>query len=80
MGTSDVIRLINRDELSHVVIFQHLLKEIRNENPDFFNDEGRELYAAGACCHEVENGAGYRCYRYTGSLYSLKGDTRGSPS
>ena len=30
MGTSDVIRLINRDELSHVVIFQHLLKEIRN--------------------------------------------------
>ncbi|AVQ27985.1 ribonucleotide-diphosphate reductase subunit beta [Fusobacterium ulcerans] len=43
MGTSDVIRLINRDELSHVVIFQHLLKEIRNENPDFFNDE--EIYS-----------------------------------
>ncbi|WP_462424078.1 ribonucleotide-diphosphate reductase subunit beta [Fusobacterium ulcerans] len=43
MGTSDVIRLINRDELSHVVIFQHLLKEIRNENPDFFNAE--EIYS-----------------------------------
>ena len=43
LGTSDVIRLINRDELSHVVIFQHLLKEIRNENPDFFNDE--EIYS-----------------------------------
>lgn len=42
MGTSDIIRLINRDELSHVVIFQHILKEIRNENPDFFNDE--EIY------------------------------------
>ena len=31
MGTSDIIRLINRDELSHVIIFQQLLKEIRNE-------------------------------------------------
>ena len=27
----------------NVVIFQHLLKEIRNENPDFFNDE--EIYS-----------------------------------
>lgn len=39
MGTSDIIRLINRDELSHIIIFQQLLKEIRNENPNFFKDE-----------------------------------------
>ena len=39
MGTSDIIRLINRDELSHVIIFQQLLKEIKNENPNFFKDE-----------------------------------------
>lgn len=38
MGTSDIIKLINRDELSHVVIFQQIIKEIRQENPDFFND------------------------------------------
>ena len=38
MGTSDIIKLINRDELSHVVIFQQIIKEIRNENPDFFED------------------------------------------
>lgn len=37
MGTSDVIRLINRDELSHVVIFSQMFKEISNENPDFFD-------------------------------------------
>ncbi|WP_270749849.1 ribonucleotide-diphosphate reductase subunit beta [Fusobacterium hominis] len=37
MGTSDVIRLINRDELSHVVIFQQIFKEILTENPDFFD-------------------------------------------
>lgn len=42
MGTSDVIRLINRDELSHVVLFQQIMKEIKNENPDFFNEE--EIY------------------------------------
>lgn len=39
MGTSDIIRLINRDELSHVVIFQQMMKEIRNENPDFFDEK-----------------------------------------
>nr|WP_221892202.1 ribonucleotide-diphosphate reductase subunit beta [Cetobacterium sp. 8H] len=39
MGTSDIIKLINRDELSHVVIFQQMIKEIRDENPGFFKDE-----------------------------------------
>ena len=38
MGTSDIIRLINRDELSHVVLFQNMLREIRNENPNFFDE------------------------------------------
>lgn len=39
MGTSDIIRLINRDELSHVVLFQQMIKEIRNENPKFFDEK-----------------------------------------
>ena len=39
MGTSDIIKLINRDELSHVVIFQQMIKEIRDENQGFFKDE-----------------------------------------
>ena len=38
MGTSDIIRLINRDELSHVVIFQQMIKEEQNENPNFFDE------------------------------------------
>lgn len=42
MGTSDIIRLINRDELSHVVIFQQIFREIRNENPEFFDT--KEIY------------------------------------
>lgn len=39
MGTSDVIRLINRDELSHVVLFQQMFKEIQTENPNFFDEK-----------------------------------------
>ena len=38
MGTSDIIRLINRDELSHVALFQQIIKEIKKENPNFFNE------------------------------------------
>lgn len=39
MGTSDIIKLINRDELSHVVLFQHLINEIKNENPNYFDED-----------------------------------------
>ena len=39
MGTSDIIRLINRDELSHVVLFQQIIKEIKKENPNFFDEK-----------------------------------------
>ncbi len=42
MGTSDVIRLINRDELSHVVLFQNVIREVLNENPEFFLED--EIY------------------------------------
>ncbi|MGL6064044.1 MAG: ribonucleotide-diphosphate reductase subunit beta [Fusobacteriaceae bacterium] len=42
MGTSDIIKLINRDELSHVVLFQNIIKEIKNEYPDFFDEN--EIY------------------------------------
>jgi ribonucleoside-diphosphate reductase beta chain len=38
-GTADIIRYINRDELSHVVLFQNLINDIRAENPDIIKDE-----------------------------------------
>lgn len=37
MGTSDIIRLINRDELSHVVLFQLIVKAIQEQDSEFFN-------------------------------------------
>ena len=39
VGTSDIIRLINRDELSHVVLFRSMVKEIKNDFPNFFSAE-----------------------------------------
>jgi ribonucleoside-diphosphate reductase beta chain len=42
MGTSDIIKLINRDELSHVVLFQNMINEIKQENIDYFSEE--EIY------------------------------------
>lgn len=45
VGTSDIIRLINRDELSHVVLFQKIIREIRAENPNFFDEaEMKEMF------------------------------------
>lgn len=38
IGTADEIKYINRDELTHCVIFANIIKEIRKERPQFFND------------------------------------------
>ncbi len=39
IGTSEVIRYINRDELSHCVLFEFIVREIRELSPDFFPEE-----------------------------------------
>lgn len=39
MGTSEIIRYINRDELSHCVLFEFIIKEIKKVHPDFFDEE-----------------------------------------
>lgn len=38
-GTADIIRYINRDELTHVVLFEYIIRGIREENPDLIKDE-----------------------------------------
>ncbi len=42
IGTADEIKYINRDELTHCVIFANIIKEIRKERPEFFVDD--EIY------------------------------------
>lgn len=39
IGTADEIKYINRDELTHCVIFANIIKEIKEEDSQFFNEE-----------------------------------------
>ena len=38
-GTSDVIRYINRDELTHCVLFENILTTIKAEFPEIYNSD-----------------------------------------
>lgn len=38
MGSADEIKYINRDELTHCVMFSNIIMEIKNEMPDFFDE------------------------------------------
>ncbi|MDR3126470.1 MAG: ribonucleotide-diphosphate reductase subunit beta [Rickettsiales bacterium] len=45
IGTADEIKYINRDELTHCVLFSNMIREIRAENPKFFDDgEIRDMF------------------------------------
>lgn len=39
MNTADMIRYIQRDELTHTVLFEHIIKEIMTEYPSFFDKD-----------------------------------------
>ena len=39
LGVADEIKYINRDELTHLVLFQNIIKEIKNENPELIRKE-----------------------------------------
>jgi len=39
LGSSEVIRYINRDELTHTILFEKIVTEIREEESDFFDEQ-----------------------------------------
>jgi ribonucleoside-diphosphate reductase beta chain len=39
VATATMIKYIQRDELTHVVLFQHMIRELRAENPHLFTGE-----------------------------------------
>ena len=41
-ATSTIFKYINRDEITHLVLFQNIVKELRKENPDIFTEEFHE--------------------------------------
>ena len=36
-ATSTIFKYINRDEVTHLIIFQNIIRELKNENPELFN-------------------------------------------
>ena len=38
-ATSTIFKYINRDEITHLVLFQNIIREIRTENPELFTPE-----------------------------------------
>jgi ribonucleoside-diphosphate reductase beta chain len=42
INTASMIKLIQRDELTHVVLFQNIFIELQKENPELFTDEFKE--------------------------------------
>lgn len=41
-ATSTIFKYINRDEITHLVLFQNIIKELKTENPDLFTKELQE--------------------------------------
>ena len=39
LGTGDIIRYINRDELTHVVLFRDVIKSVIDENPELISEK-----------------------------------------
>jgi ribonucleoside-diphosphate reductase beta chain len=58
-ATATIIKYIQRDELTHVVLFQNMIKELRKENPELFTpdliEELREMTRT-AVEHEIRWG------------------------
>ncbi len=58
-ATSTIFKYINRDEVTHLVLFQNIIKELRSENPELFSakvvEEIREMMRVGVE-HEISWG------------------------
>ncbi|MCK5633221.1 ribonucleotide-diphosphate reductase subunit beta [bacterium] len=54
MGTADEIKYINRDELTHCVIFSSIIQEITQEKPSFFDEQEVKTMFAKAVEQEIE--------------------------
>lgn len=53
-GTSEMIRYINRDEMTHCVLFEYMIKDINRDHPDFFDWEMIEEMFRKATEQEIE--------------------------
>lgn len=54
LGTADEIRYINRDELTHLVIFKNIIQTLKRENPDLISQEMVHDLFRNAVKQEIE--------------------------
>lgn len=68
-ATSTIFKYINRDEVNHLVLFQHIIKELKNEIPTFFEEELREMMRIG-----VENEIKWGQYVTNNEILGINND------
>ncbi len=56
IGTKDMIKYINRDELTHAVLFERMLKQIRSEDKSIIPDETIYSMMKESVQHEIDWG------------------------
>ena len=54
LGTSDIIRMINRDEVYHCDLFANIINTVNQENPNFIKPEKVKEMFAYACEEEIK--------------------------
>ena len=42
LGSAQMIRFIQRDEVTHLILFQNLINTLKRERPDLFTEELKE--------------------------------------
>lgn len=53
IGTKDIIKYINRDELTHAVLFENIIKQVRKENKNAISDDTIYEMIKTAVEHEI---------------------------
>lgn len=62
-GVATEIKYINRDEVTHMTLFQNIFKELRSERPDLFDDATLEELR-GMCRTAVEHEVAWATYAF----------------
>jgi len=73
LGSAQMIRFIQRDEVTHLVLFQNMIRTVKRENPEFFTKEfNDEIYDMFRQAVELESAWGK--YITQGQILGLTDD------
>jgi len=73
LGSAQMIRFIQRDEVTHLILFQNMIRAVKRERPDIFTKEfNDEIYTMFREAVELE--AGWGKYITQGQILGLTND------